>query len=74
MRRQEIPGIALVDFIVDAKGDVRNARALKADHASFAAAAVQCVAAWKYSPGMKNGQPVNTHIQMPIVFSVNRGR
>lgn len=35
-------------------------------------AAVAAVTKWKFKPGNKGGQEVNTHMQVPIVFSLNR--
>ena len=74
LRRAGVSGGALVDFIVDTEGRVRNARALKFNHEGFATAAVECVSAWTFRPGMKNGRPVNTHMQVPIIFTTNDDR
>jgi RNA polymerase sigma factor (sigma-70 family) len=37
----------------------------------FEAAAVQAVSKWKFKPGMKGGRDVNTHLQVPVVFTVS---
>jgi RNA polymerase sigma factor (sigma-70 family) len=39
---------------------------------ALAAAAVEAVGNWKFEPGHKGGREVNTHMQAPIVFSLNR--
>lgn len=70
LRRSKISGEVVVDFIVDAQGEVVNARALRSSHPGFEAAAVQAVTRWKFRPGLKDGAPVNTHLQVPIVFSI----
>lgn len=70
-RAKKIPGEAVVDFIVDAQGDVRNAFALRETHPAFGEAAVEAVAQWKFQPGMKDGRVVNTHMQVPVVFTLN---
>jgi periplasmic protein TonB len=71
MRRAGIAGEVLVDFIVDMNGDVQNAYAAKSSQREFEAAAVQAVSKWKFKPGRKGGRNVNTHMQVPIVFTLN---
>ena len=70
-RTKKISGEAVVDFIVDTQGDVRNAFALRNTHPAFGEAAVEAVAQWKFQPGLKGGRVVNTHMQVPIVFTLN---
>ncbi len=71
MRRAGIAGEVVVDFIVDPNGDVQNAYALRSTQREFEAAAVQAVAKWKFKPGRKGGRDVPTHMQVPIVFTLN---
>lgn len=71
MRRAGISGQAVVDFIVDTTGVVRNAYAASSTQREFEAAAVQAVAKWRFRPGKKGGRAVNTHMQVPIVFTLN---
>jgi protein TonB len=71
MRRAGISGEVLVDFIVDTNGDVRNAFAAHSSQREFESAAIQAVSKWKVRPGRKNGHSVFTHMQVPIVFSLN---
>jgi protein TonB len=71
MRRAGISGEVLVDFIVDTNGDVRNAFSAHSSQREFEAAAVQAVSKWKFKPGRKNGHNVYTHMQVPIVFTLN---
>jgi protein TonB len=71
MRRAGISGDVLVDFIVDTNGDVKNAYAVKSSQHEFEASAVAAVNKWKFSPGRKGGRAVNTHMQVPIVFTLN---
>lgn len=70
MRRDGITGQVVVDFIVDANGDVRNAYAVSSTRSEFETAAVRAVSQWKFTPGQKAGRAVNTHMQVPIVFSL----
>jgi len=71
MRRAGISGEVVVDFIVDTAGDVQNAYALRSSQREFEAAAVQAVSKWKFKPGRKGGRDVPTHMQVPIVFTLN---
>jgi protein TonB len=71
MRRAGISGDVLVDFIVDTDGDVRNATAVHSSQREFEAAAIQAVSKWKFKPGRKNGHSVFTHMQVPIVFTLD---
>ncbi|HVU36141.1 MAG TPA: TonB family protein [Opitutaceae bacterium] len=71
MRRAGVTGEVTVDFIVDTNGDVQNAYAIKSTQREFEQAAVQAVSKWKFKPGRKGGRNVNTHMQVPIVFTLN---
>ena len=72
MRKAGISGEVVVDFIVDVEGNVQNAYALRSSRQEFEAAAVQAVSKWKFKPGRKGGQDVATHMQVPIVFTLNQ--
>ena len=71
MRRAGIAGEVVVDFIVDTNGTVQNAFALRSSQREFEAAAVQAVSKWTFKPGRKGGRDVPTHMQVPIVFTLN---
>lgn len=71
MRRAGVTGEVVVDFIVDTNGNVINAFAAKSSQREFEANAVQAVSRWKFKPGKKSGRAVNTHMQVPIVFTLN---
>jgi protein TonB len=74
LRQQGITGEVLVDFIVDSSGDVRNAAAVRSDNREFDDAACKAVSKWKFKPGRKNGHAVLTHMQVPIVFTLDNAR
>lgn len=71
MRRAGIAGEVVVDFLVDTNGDVQNAYAVRSSQREFESAAVQAVSKWKFKPGRKGGRNVITHMQVPIVFTLN---
>ena len=58
-------------FIVDTNGDVQNAYAIRSSQREFEASAIQAVSKWKFKPGRKGGRDVPTHMQVPIVFTLN---
>ena len=74
MRRGGISGEVLVEFVVDANGAVREARAVRSSQREFETAAVQAVSKWTFRPGEKGGRKVATRMQVPIVFSLNAER
>jgi protein TonB len=70
MRRAGITGEVLVDFIVTSEGDVRNAYAAHSTQREFEASAVLAVSKWKFRPGKRGGRAVNTHMQVPVGFTL----
>ena len=71
LRRANVGGEATIDFIVTEQGDVVGAYAFKFTHEEFAEAATTAVAKWKFRPGRRDGAAVATHLQVPIVFTLN---
>lgn len=59
-----------LEFIITAKGEVVNPRALRSEHRRFEEAAIRGVLKWKFRPGMKGGRAVNTRTQIEIRFRV----
>lgn len=70
LRRDGIPGEVVVSFVVGANGEVTGARAAKSTQPEFESAAVEAIKKWKFTPGQRAGLPVNTRIEMPIVFTL----
>lgn len=73
LKQDGVEGSAVVDFVVDALGRVRGAYAASATDPEFARAAVAGVSKWSFKPGRKGGRAVSTHMQIPIVFTLQRG-
>jgi len=71
LRKNGVAGEAVVDFVVDAEGNVAEPVAVRMTHEDFGAAAVDAVRRWQFKPGMKDGRPVATQLQVPIVFTLN---
>jgi protein TonB len=70
MREDGIEGEALVSFIVTIDGETDDVHAVKATNVLFAKSAEACVQRWRFRPGKVDGKPVNTRLQVPIVFSL----
>ena len=70
MRRAGITGEVVVDFIVTDAGDVSNAYAARSTQREFEAPAVTAVSKWKFRPGKRGGRAVNTHMQVPVGFTL----
>jgi TonB family protein len=63
-------GEVLLEFTVNASGDVLNPKIIKSTHPEFEAPAVEALLKWKFTPGVKNGRAVNTRMQVPIWFQL----
>lgn len=73
LRSAGVQGEVIVDFVVDASGEVTEAKALRSSRSEFEAAAVDAVSKWKFAPGRKDGRDVATHMQVPIMFRLANG-
>lgn len=62
-------GEALIEFVIDAKGDVQLPRIVTCSAPEFGYAAAQAVSSWSFLPPLKNKRPVIARIQMPVVIS-----
>jgi TonB family protein len=71
MWRQEIEGIVVVDLVVTADGNVANPAVVSSTNHEFEKNALVAVNQWKYRPGRKAGQPVATHLQVPVRFTID---
>ena len=72
MRAAGVEGTVLVDFIVDEHGLVQRVTALEGPSTDFKVAAVEALRRWRFRPGIKDGRAVRTHMQIPLVFSLQR--
>jgi protein TonB len=60
----------IVEFIVDTQGRVVNPFAVESDYPGFDEAATTGVQKWRFRPGVRAGNKVNTRMRVPIVFRV----
>jgi periplasmic protein TonB len=73
LRVQGADGNAVVDFIVDAHGNVHDAVALSATMPAFGESAVRALTHWKFRPGIRQGHAVRVHMRIPVVFKLKPG-
>ncbi len=72
LRMQNIEGQAVIEFVVDSTGRVRNAKVVSATHPAFGECALQSVSEWRFDPALKNGRRVNTaRVQVPVAFEIS---
>jgi len=71
MRASRMKGEVLVDFLVDIEGRVRNPFVVRSLNPSFDDPAIEAVRQWRFEPGRVGNRPVNTHMQVPVVFTLN---
>lgn len=64
-------GTVLVEFNVDAGGNVTAAHVVKSSDHDFDEAAVRAVLKWKFEPGRYRGKAVPFRMAVPIGFTLN---
>ncbi len=70
-KRQGTEGVVSIRFLVTREGAVSSFSVLKATPESiFDEAARRSVLRWKFRPGFKNGEAVNTWVEMDIEFEL----
>jgi|GEM_PF-183376 len=72
MRRNGIEGVAVLRFIVDSHGEVTDVEVVRADYMEFGKAAADAMIRWRFKPGMKNGRRVDTRMEMPMSFTLEK--
>lgn len=70
MSRAGISGEVVVEFIINANGDVVDTRVIRSSHREFEIPAMQAVQKWKFKPGRKTGKNVATRVSQLIEFNL----
>lgn len=72
LRRQNIEGLAIVEFVVDSRGraDTLTFRVLEASHRDFGLAVREALPRMRFSPATVNGLPVQQFVQIPFIFRI----
>ena len=72
MREAGREGIVPIDAVIGRDGTVTTVRVLSAEvHPDFAMAAVDAVRAWRFSPTLLNGSPVDVVMTVSVRFSLS---
>jgi len=71
LKRAGIQGKAIVQFIVDTAGDVRDAVVIHSTHREFEAPAIEAIMKSKFRPGKKGNAVVNTRLEQPVEFTLS---
>ncbi len=71
LRQSKVEGRVLVTFIVNEEGEVIRPRVESATRPEFKEPALEAIRKWRFKPGRKNGEPVSTHVRVPIRFRVS---
>jgi TonB family protein len=68
MRGKKVDGVVTLIFIVDASGKVTNPKVEKASHPAFERPALEAVRQWRFEPGLRGGQRVDSKMRRTIRF------
>lgn len=66
--------VVVVEFVVDAEGQVTQPRITSSNAVEFNSAALAGVMRWKFRPGMLSGRKVATRMEVPLKFDLKTGR
>lgn len=74
LMRHRVPGVVAMEFLVGPSGAVSQVQPRMSTNPELSAAAVSAVGRWTFVPGVRNGRPVSTRLQAPVVFSFGASR
>lgn len=67
-RRNRVQGTVLLQFVINERGRITNIEVLEGIGSGCDETAMHALRGVRFTPGTKNGVPVNVRFQMPIVF------
>ena len=73
LRKAKVEGVVTMLFVLDETGRVEDPRVENSTRPEFEKPALDAIRKWRFSPGMKDGQPVRTYIRIPMRFRVTAG-
>lgn len=71
MNRAGISGSVVVEFVVDANGEVKNPTVVRSTNREFEAPAIEAILKWKFRPGRKGGHAVASRASQEISFNLS---
>lgn len=69
MRQRKAQGQVTVLFVVDATGRVQLPKIEASSHPAFEKPALDAIRQWRFEPGVRDGQKVQSRMRIPIRFS-----
>ncbi|MDP1579451.1 MAG: TonB family protein [Candidatus Didemnitutus sp.] len=70
-KKHGITGEVVVEFAVDVRGVVQNARVIESSSRAFEEPTLRAVAKWRFEPGKRHGKVVGFRMTVPVVFNLN---
>jgi protein TonB len=70
LKREGLSGQVTLEFVVDERGNVTQAKVLRSTHPDFSASALDALRKWRFEPGQKDGHAVKTRMRVPLIFNV----
>ncbi len=70
LRNAKVEGSVTVEFIVAQDGTVHEPRIVRSTHAGFEEPVLAAITQWRFAPGRRRGQPVNTRAQIDVPFTL----
>jgi protein TonB len=74
LKKAGVGGEVVVDFDVGPDGRVHNATIISSPDSRLGAMVLQATSEWRFAPATIDGQPVATHLRVPISFDPNSAK
>lgn len=70
-KKNGLTGQVVVDFVVDERGDVVQAKVVSSSDRVFEEPSIRAIMKWKFEPGKRSGRVVPFRMAIPLHFSLN---
>lgn len=70
-KKNGLTGQVVVDFVVDERGDVVQAKVVSSSDRVFEEPTIRAIMKWKFEPGKRSGRVVPFRMAIPLHFSLN---
>jgi len=74
LMQRKIEGAVIVDFIVDTQGVPRHVTVARSPDPGLSALAAAAVERWRFEPAKRDGQAIDEHLRVPVVFNAHRNK
>ncbi|MCZ6671472.1 MAG: energy transducer TonB [Verrucomicrobia bacterium] len=72
LKKRGVEGTVVVWFVIDEQGKVINPQVAESSHPSFAAASLEAVLLWEFSPGLLEGKPTKSLVSLTLSFTLRK--